>query len=186
MIRTAEVVSRVKVWDERRVRDFDKGADEVLVVEREVLSGLAAVVRGAVVREWRGRVTRSNVEAIAATAVDRVGVGYDGLVEDVTAVAQAFLDQFAAAEASLRLEILDSVGCPKFHCDNVRMRLVLTYHGPGTEFVSVSRPSVIQQAPTGAFVFLKGHKHPTYRDSTLHRSPRVPSGEKRLCLILDV
>jgi hypothetical protein len=76
--------------------------------------------------------------------------------------------------------------CPKFHCDNVRVRLVTTYLGPGTEYVGADAPQEVRSAPAFALVFLKGHKHPTHADAVHHRSPALPPGGKRLCVILDV
>jgi hypothetical protein len=108
------------------------------------------------------------------------------LAADVAAVAHSFLVQFGAARASLRVEVVTTNTCPKFHCDNVRVRVVTTYHGPGTEYVFAATPDDIHQGPTGALMFLKGHKHPTHADAVLHRSPMVPPGVKRLCVVLDV
>jgi hypothetical protein len=57
------------------------------------------------------------------------------LAADVAAVVRSFLAQFGAARASLRVEVVTTNTCPKFHCDNIRVRVVTTYHGPGTEYV---------------------------------------------------
>ncbi|MGL4553563.1 MAG: DUF1826 domain-containing protein, partial [Gemmataceae bacterium] len=43
----------------------------------------------------------------------------------------------------------------------------------------------IHSAPTSALVFLKGHEHPGYADEVHHRSPPVPPGGRRLCVVLD-
>jgi len=43
----------------------------------------------------------------------------------------------------------------------------------------------VRSAPAFALVFLKGHKHPSHADAVHHRSPPVPPGGKRLCVILD-
>lgn len=51
---------------------------------------------------------------------------------------------------------------------------------------SIPRTSeAIQRAKQGSLVFLKGHRHPTHRDSVHHRSPAIPHGGRRLCLVLD-
>jgi hypothetical protein len=74
--------------------------------------------------------------------------------------------------------------CPKFHCDNVHVRLVTTYFGPATEY-QFAGEDAIQVAPLYSLVFLKGHKHPTHGDAVYHRSPEVPAGGKRLCVVID-
>lgn len=84
----------------------------------------------------------------------------------------------------LQVEIVDTQACPKFHCDNVYIRLVTTYVGPATEYRFVGE-TMVNQAEQGSLVFLKGRKHPTHRDSVHHRSPAIPEGVKRLCVVLD-
>ena len=37
-----------------------------------------------------------------------------------------------------RLQLLDSVRCPKWHMDYVKLRLVKTYYGTGTQFIDPS------------------------------------------------
>lgn len=97
-----------------------------------------------------------------------------------------FAETFRQEKVDVRLEATDKQSCPKFHCDNVYVRMLVTYHGPTTEFVDQSNPSVIHRAPLHALVFLKGHQHPTYQDRVLHRSPEVAKGEKRLCMIVNL
>ncbi len=108
------------------------------------------------------------------------------LADDIAGLARSFLAQFGATEGSLRVELVDKTSCPKFHCDNVRVRLVTTYHGAGTEYVRADAPDDVRPTPTFALVFLKGHKHPNHADAVHHRSPPVPPGGRRLCAILDV
>lgn len=54
-----------------------------------------------------------------------------------------------------------------------------------TRYVHADAPEIVRAAPAFALVFLEGHKHPYHSDSVHHRSPAVPPGEMRLCLILD-
>ena len=96
----------------------------------------------------------------------------------------AFLDQFDLQQARLRIEITRTQSCPKFHSDNVHIRLVTTYLGPTTEY-QYAGTNEIHTAPLGGLVFLKGHGHPNHRDTVHHRSPEVPVGEKRLCVAID-
>lgn len=176
---------RVTAWDLAAVASFDAGRDDIHVIERRTLPQVAAAVSAARVHEWRADVTAADADARAAAALEALHLDCPVLAADIAAVARSFLAQFGAARASLRVEVVTTNTCPKFHCDNIRVRVVTTYHGPGTEYVFRATPDDIRRGPTGALMFLKGHQHPTHSDAVLHRSPMVPPGEKRLCVVLD-
>lgn len=176
----------VAAWDEAVIAAFDRGGEDALMVERPALPEVEATLPRADVREWRADVTAADAEARIATALSELNIDCAPLAADIAAVARSFLTQFDVARASLRVEVVTTSTCPKFHCDNIRIRVVTTYHGPGTEYLFVAAPDEVHAAPTGALLFLKGHRHPTHADAVLHRSPVVPPGEKRLCVVLDV
>jgi hypothetical protein len=176
----------VTAWDGAAVAAFDSGREDVLVVQRPPLPGIADAVATARVLYWRSSVTPASAEARAAEALDSLRIASPALAADIVALARSFLGQFSVGEASMRVEVVDKQSCPKFHCDNVRVRLVVTYHGPATEYVRADAPDAIRAAPLFALVFLKGHQHPNHADAVHHRSPGVLPGEKRLCVILDV
>lgn len=173
-------------WDRAAVAGFDASAlDEVLVIERAPVPGAAAALGGARVGEWRSAVTAARATELARTGLAELRVWCAPLADELAALAVAFLAQFELPSAHLRLEVLDTISCPKFHCDNVRVRLVAACVGAGTEYVRADRPDDVFRAPAGALVFLKGHKHPTYADRVLHRSPPVAAGARRFCAVLD-
>jgi len=172
-------------WDMAAVAEFDRGGEDILVMERPPLAGIAAAVASARVHDYRGRVTRSDAGARAAEAMAALGIECATLADDVAVLARGFLIQFGVPEASLRVEVVDKATCPKFHCDSIRVRLVATCHGPATEYVRADAPGEVRAAPSPSLVFLKGHKHPGHADAVHHRSPPVPPGERRLCVILD-
>lgn len=172
-------------WDGDEVAAFDEGGEDVLVVERPPLPGIAEAVATARVLYWRSTVTAGTAAVRAAEALDALGIAAPAFAADVVALSDRFLAQFGVGEASLRVEVVDKQSCPKFHCDDVRVRLVVTYHGPATEYVRADAPGDVRSAPAFALVFLKGHKHPNHADAVHHRSPGVPPGSKRLCVILD-
>jgi hypothetical protein len=174
------------VWDRGAVAAFDASdSDEVLVLECAPVPGAAEAVRGARVGEWRSTVTADRAAELARTGLAELRVWCAPLAAEVAALAGAFLAQFGLPAAHLRLEVLDTVSCPKFHCDNLRVRLVAACVGSGTEYVCADRPDDVFRAPPGALVFLKGHKHPTYADRVLHRSPPAAPGARRFCVVLD-
>ena len=185
---TASTLSKpdtVTAWDRHAVAAFDRSADDILVVERPPIRGLASAVASARVHDYRSVVTPGDADARAAESLAAIRLDCPALAADIAGLARSFLTHFGVTEASLRVELVDKTSCPKFHCDNVHVRLVATYHGPGTEYVFVSEPEVVRAAPTSALVFLKGHRHPAHADAVLHRSPPVPPEEKRLCAVLD-
>ncbi len=175
----------ITAWDEDEVAAYDCGGEDILVLERPPVLGIADTISAARVLDWRSEVTGAFAEARATEALNALLIDNKALASDIVDLSRSFLAQFSVEEASLRVEVVDKQSCPKFHCDNVRIRLVTTYHGPTTEYVHTSALEQGQSAPLFALVFLKGHEHPSHLDSIHHRSPEVSPGEKRLCVILD-
>lgn len=177
---------RVTAWDWAEIAEFDHGREDILVVQRLPLPGIAQAVASARVHSYRSVVREASTEVRAAEAMAALHIDSLPLADDIVALSRGFLAQFGVEEASLRVEVVDKQSCPGFHCDNVRVRLVTTYHGPTTEYVRIDAPNKVRSVPTFALVFLKGHQHPGHADTVHHRSPAVPPGEKRLCVVLDV
>ncbi|MDY3561080.1 DUF1826 domain-containing protein [Gemmata sp. JC673] len=183
---TAPAALHTPVWDYAAVAAFDRSTEDALLIERSPLPEVAGAMRAARVHDWRSSVNAADINGKVAAGLAALGLDCPPLAADIATVARSFLAQFAAPAASLRIEVVTTSTCPKFHCDNIRVRVVATYHGPGTEYVATAAPGDVRAAPTGALLFLKGHKHPTHADAVLHRSPTVPAGEKRLCVVLDI
>jgi len=176
---------RVAAWDRETVATFDLGCEDILIVDRRPVPGIAGAIESARVHDFRSIVTSANAHALATESLTALNIDCPPLAKDIADLARCFLTQFDTSEGSLRVEVVDKTTCPKFHCDNVRTRLVTTYHGPATEYVRSDAPEEVRAAAVFALVFLKGHKHPNHADSVHHRSPSVPPGTKRLCVILD-
>ena len=114
------------------------------------------------------------------------------------------LEQITSATSfSLGLFVTDTNMCSRFHSDINDLRLLCTYHGPGTLWLPeeavnrrahsngdgndeiVQRPRLIQQATTGDVLILKGVLYPD-ADAIIHRSPGIEQNEgKRLLLRID-
>lgn len=99
--------------------------------------------------------------------------------------------------------------CPRLHVDRVALRLVCTYHGPGTEFVPSerfdrtwlghawhrdhARPQTtcepndgVLAARTGDIVLLKGETWPDNAGrGAIHRSASASAQTPRLVMTLD-
>ena len=104
-----------------------------------------------------------------------------------------------------RLTLLEGVRCPKWHQDNVKVRLLKTYVGAGTEYVDPDDlmvrmlnffrtlfdqdldvdPLKVQRARTGDVLIIQG-KAENPEAAVLHRSPPSAEGEKRLLYSVTV
>lgn len=86
---------------------------------------------------------------------------------------------------SLRLEVVETDACRRFHADYTTLRLLCSYIGPATQWHRLTEPDLVHQVPTGAVAVFKGRlllDPPT----VLHRSPPIAAhGGRRLMLVLD-
>ena len=127
--------------------------------------------------------------------------GYEGFIADVSWLVSAFACLLGAQRIGLRLRVLDTAMCPRFHVDHVPVRLITTYAGIGSQWLKegaidrrqLGKPeaepqdeSLIQQISSGEVALLKGEKwHGNEGFGLIHRSPQPASGERRLILTLD-
>ncbi|CAN0561665.1 unnamed protein product [Ectocarpus sp. 12 AP-2014] len=129
----------------------------------------------------------------------------EALIEDIMTVAEATAYLFNTDSVGIRLRLLNTAMCPRFHCDNLPVRLVTTYAGPGSEWLPEhainraglgaphpDRPDIvkdnaaIQCMSAGVIAFIKGSGWEGNEDYGLvHRSPALKEGEKRLLLTID-
>lgn len=112
------------------------------------------------------------------------------LVEDVAALSSIFADIMQAPYLRLRLDVINTNACRKFHVDNVTARLICTYRGTGTQYgfsTTGDDPTQISTVPTGAPIVLRGTAwSETPLSGMLHRSPPIEGmNETRLVLVLD-
>jgi hypothetical protein len=109
------------------------------------------------------------------------------LAADIAALARLFAAVAGARTLRLRLEHIDDDACRRFHVDAVRLRLLCTYAGPGTQWQDI-QGGVHRMARLQVGLF-KGSRHPTHRPCILHRSPPVshlpPARRARLLLCID-
>jgi hypothetical protein len=104
----------------------------------------------------------------------------------------------------LRMEAVGTDACRKFHTDQVRIRLLCTYRGPGSEWVPdehvqrsrlgphgenediVPELSAVRRVPRFAAALLKGDAFDRRTPGIVHRSPLLASGvPHRLVLRID-
>ncbi|MEM1233220.1 MAG: DUF1826 domain-containing protein [Pseudomonadota bacterium] len=112
------------------------------------------------------------------------------LIDDVAALAHIFSHLVDAPFLRLRLDVITTNACRKFHTDLLTARLICTYRGTGTQY-GVSdlgaEPDHVLTTSTGSAIVLRGHLWPAATaPDILHRSPPIEgTGEARLVLILD-
>lgn len=207
-----------------RAVESDAIADLALIFQPEV--NLCAV-RRQVAPDLAGFVTRLlsgdwNFETQLRVAGDAAPVGrlLPGEVQalpgagewldDVGYLIDLFRDLFGPDGVGLRLRTLGTSMCPRFHMDNVPVRLVCTYGGPGTEWLSEAAmnrdrlghgahglpdgesgllldPQAIRALPPYAIGLMKGRKWAGDDGlGAVHRSPALTREQpRRLLLTLD-
>ncbi|MGA4454694.1 DUF1826 domain-containing protein [Pseudomonas fortuita] len=122
--------------------------------------------------------------------------GYEAFVADVAWLVAAYTCLVGARQVGLRLRVLTGPMCPRFHVDNVPLRLLTTYAGPGSEWLREQESprgelhtaqvpvNNIQKLHVGEVAVLKGEKWQGNEGAGLvHRSPSGQQG--RLLLSLD-
>lgn len=183
-------IRRAAGWADAEVGSIGSRGVDILVVKRPLPVDCSEAVAKARLGEERlvvsARTARSKIgRALARFDLDLRPACHAKLADDMADLALGFMSQFAQNRVEVRIDLADEQSCPKFHCDNVDVRMVTTYAGPGTEYVYANEPGTTHRAAPGALVFLKGHRHPTHTDSVHHRSPPVRRGVRRLTLAID-
>ena len=112
----------------------------------------------------------------------------DEVVEDILLLSDLITCLFNCDSVGLRLAPLQKAMCPKFHVDNIPVRLVNTYLGPGTEWLPVDAPSEesLHQMDPFSVGLLKGKAWEGHEDmAARHRSCQVEANSQRVLLTLD-
>ncbi|AMD01087.1 DUF1826 domain-containing protein [Halomonas chromatireducens] len=179
------------------------------VMERPLDSALTLAVRAQLGHQrglewhWRGAPGQAMQEDLARRLpAPEAG---EALVQDIGTIAEAMAYLFSTDTIGIRLRTLDVAMCPRFHVDNLPVRLVSTYAGPAGEWLPehavnraglgaprpdkpdiVADPGAIQQIGVGDLALMKGCGWVGNEERGLvHRSPQPASGERRLLLALD-
>lgn len=112
------------------------------------------------------------------------------LIDDVAALAHIFATVMGTPFVRLRLDVINTNACRKFHADLMTARLICTYRGTGTQY-GISKfgedPDRIFTTATGSPIMLRGHLWPAAAaPELLHRSPPIEgTGQTRFVLVLD-
>lgn len=124
-----------------------------------------------------------------ARAIDDAGPGYarvrTALVAEIAQRATSFAALFRAPRLRLRLEVVQTNACWKFHMDYVPARLLATLSGRGTEWCLADQFHAVQAMTAGDIAIIKGRML-VDEPRVLHRSPPIDgSGKPRLLLAID-
>ena len=124
--------------------------------------------------------------------------------DDVAMLADLFRAETGAKNLRIRIERVTNDGCRLFHVDHLRIRLVTTYRGAGTEWLPewvldraglkkgkneliVRNPHGVRRMRPWAIALQKGELYSGVPDTgIIHRSPPVVSAfEARLVVVID-
>ena len=118
---------------------------------------------------------------------------HDILIADAARLAGLFCDALGLARFELRLEVVRTDSCRKFHADYVRARLITTYAGEGTDWLDGAdaarvaagaeprRINRMNAFDVGLFKGKLASDHPA-----IHRSPPIAgTGTARLLMVLN-
>ena len=148
----------------------------------------------------------------AASALDHALVGFGQLPESSS---RAWRDDLLgliaharglAPQTAVRVRIETKVndGCRLFHADNVPLRLICTYRGPGTQWLPedafdrdglrrgsndlVLDWSAVRELAAGDVAVMKGLRFPGagVTDTLVHRSPSAGAAQPRVVAVIDI
>ena len=177
----------------------------VFIIPRRIYGGVAAMLdrlSPEALPRLRFEGTASDLRpclrrAVAERLPDPRWLG-NWLIDDVVDKAEMMAQLTGAPMVRVGLDVIDDDHWREFHVDDVRLRLVTTYRGPGTEWVSprlasqltpgiIPPTDAICQLATGHIAILRGGKGATpERPAVLHRSPPIAgTGIVRLLLAID-
>lgn len=103
----------------------------------------------------------------------------------IVALAQQVAEITGCGSLKIRLEIVEHDACRRFPMDMQTVRLLTTFHGPGTQWIECDASERAHQLAADDVALLKGRDW-MHEPRILHRSPPVSaSRETRLLLVID-
>lgn len=194
------------VTRESGLRAIHQPSVDLCVWRRDELSPFAG---------WFDRIAREGtLEVDELTSLERLPItrwlaslpddeGRAALAEDIVGRAQTYGALFGHAQGRVQLHIVRHQHCPRFHVDNVGVRLICTWAGPATQWLperSLDR-ATLRTCASGAVPARPGHTFETLarfdvalmkgcawkgnaRFGLVHRSPMVTT-QPRLVLTID-
>ncbi len=169
------------LWQRRPPADLARLLDDRGPADLPQLR-LDAVAPAAVTAAITAKMTAGLTEVLAGAAGELAP-----LVKDVARLARLYGRLFDRQRIRVRLETVTTDACSLFHVDRVRVRLLSTYVGPGTEWLGrgSEKAEPIHRFERFAVGLLKGSLWPG-SNGCAHRSPPIAgTGRHRLLLAID-
>lgn len=140
-----------------------------------------------IVEQVRAAAPEATVRPALADAGYPDGDGTDALCDEVCTMVRHFARVMAVDALRMRLEVIDTNACRKFHMDHVKARLLMPLSGPGTQWIhAADGPDAPVNTLTAGEVGLFKGRIWTEEPAILHRSPPIDgTGQSRLLLVLD-
>jgi len=139
----------------------------------------------------RSIVPVQSIEAIIQTACDLSntpnGASRDLLASDIAALGEILAEMMEVSHVKLRLAVVTTNACKKFHIDNMSARLICSYRGSGTQLALPGEEDDPMSVSAGSVALLRGSKWQSEETTRLlHRSPPIEgTGETRLIVVID-
>lgn len=180
-------------------------ADVNIVVLNRDLSGLTTEINQLLADNVEIRSSGPASEIVTYLRETLGDERFGGVIADIEELLKLFGRAASTDAFRLLLATVENNMCRRFHTDVNDVRLLCTYAGPGTLWLTddnvdrraldgydgnehiVRNEDKIQRAATGAVVLLKGVIYPQEQtNAVVHRSPTIEeSGQKRLLLRID-
>ncbi|WP_379553196.1 DUF1826 domain-containing protein [Qipengyuania sp. DGS5-3] len=178
------------------LRSIKDEACSIAIWERQPLGWTSGLITDGT-RDIRLNTPLSDVRVNVAQALPSSGFGnhasHRHLVDDIVDLADLYCSTLGIEELEVRLEVVTTDSCRKWHADYVKARLITTYSGDGPQWLDAGdadrvkqggEPQRINQLRTGDVGIFKGKlaaAHPA-----IHRSPPIAgTGQTRLLLVLN-
>ena len=184
--RVSELADLVEIFDPSvQVCSWQRKADPVIT---RYLAGLQTAAM-------------QSIETLSGSASPKLSGfepadGQEALIEDLSFLREIVCELLGCNAVGMRFARVDNAMCPGWHIDRTGIRLVSTYHGPGTHWLqnqdadrSNLRENKLQSAPfieasVSEIVLLKGslwQENQCY--GAIHRSPEVASNSPLRTLV---
>lgn len=176
------------IWQRELSEELEQNITTLL--EKQTRFSFRVILRPEEVSDWlKAKWPASHLEAFQA---------------DVQKLVTMFADLFDQSHVGMRLELVDKTLCPLFHVDKVMARMVTTYHGRATEWLTednINRQALqlrdhehvmrdkdrLQAANAGEVLLFKGQEWPGEEvHGIVHRSAQATAENRRLLLTLDL
>lgn len=192
--------------DETILMDIHDADKNIAVYERDI-SALESEINQLMEDsfEYRSDGTAEEICSSLESDFDSIFQGPSALLTDIKKLVKQFYQVTNSSSFSLLLATVNTNMCRRFHTDINDLRMLCTYSGPGTLWLTEDNTDrkalysleensaiakdekLIQQVETGSVAILKGAIYPKEgTHAIVHRSPTIEeSGERRLLLRID-